>query len=112
MKAGTRRTTQCKAGTPGFQSPEQLEGKNIGTHSDVYAFGCIAFELFNEKPIWEGLSAHTIMFRVGVQREYPPLFCTDQRVSQILACCFKEAAVRGTAIDLLSLLCDIILSAS
>jgi serine/threonine protein kinase len=28
------------AGTPGFQSPEQLRAEEVGIASDVYAFGC------------------------------------------------------------------------
>ena len=90
MKAGTRRTTQSKAGTPGFQSPEQLNGLNIGPHCDVYAFGCIVLELFTEKPIWEGLSAHAIMFRVGVKNEFPPITCSQPEVNPVMMSCFKE----------------------
>lgn len=108
MRSGTRRTTQCQAGTPGFQAPEQLKGENIGPPSDVYASGCIAFELFNGKPIWEGLSAHTIMFRVGVQGEYPSS-SGNSEVTQILTSCFEDAAVRGTAMDLLRIVCEILL---
>lgn len=72
MKIGTRRTTQMKAGTPGFQSPEQLKGESIGPSSDEYAIGCIMYELFVEKPVWEGLSAHSITFHVAVQGQYLP----------------------------------------
>ncbi len=68
MKSGTIR--QFTAGTPG---PEQLKGEDINTHSDVYSFGCNMYELFTENPVWEGLSAHTIMFRVGVKGEYPEI---------------------------------------
>ena len=31
------------AGTPGFQSPEQLRAQTIGPPSDVYTFGCVLF---------------------------------------------------------------------
>ena len=110
MKAGTRRTTQFKAGTPGFQSPEQLTGGDIGPHCDVYAFGCVALELFSEKPIWEGLSSHAIMFRVGVKGEFPPAECSQPEVNEAITCCFKEISARVAAVELLSIICDIILS--
>ena len=71
VSAVTKRTFTFKAGTPSFQSPEQLNGTNIGTHCDVYAFGCVLLELFAEKQIWEGLSARSIMFRVGVKGKHP-----------------------------------------
>ncbi|WP_432003284.1 serine/threonine-protein kinase [Streptomyces sioyaensis] len=32
-------------GTPGFTSPEQLRGGAVGVGSDIYSFGCVAFEL-------------------------------------------------------------------
>lgn len=78
MTAGTKRSTHMKAGTPGFQAPEQLNGIFIGPHSDIYAFGCIVLELFSEQLIWHGLTSHTIMFCVGVKGEYPPIHNVDQ----------------------------------
>ncbi len=110
IKAGTRRTTQSKAGTPGFQAPEQLRGEDIGPHCDVYAFGCITYELFSERPIWDGLSTHAIMFRVAVQGEHPPIIHVHSKVRPVLSNCFAEAINRGTAIDLLNVICDIFLS--
>jgi serine/threonine-protein kinase len=32
-------------GTPAYMSPEQVRGEPGGTHSDVWAFGCVLFEL-------------------------------------------------------------------
>ena len=106
MKVGTRRTTQSKAGTPGFQSPEQLNGSDIGPHCDIYAFGCVVLELFSEKPVWEGLSSHAIMFRVGVKGEFPQAECSQPEVNAVIASCFKESSARETAAGLLSLICD------
>ncbi len=105
MKSGTIR--QFTAGTPG---PEQLKGEDINTHSDVYSFGCNMYELFTENPVWEGLSAHTIMFRVGVKGEYPEISFAPPIVSDLLSLCFNEALARGSAIDLLNLICDITVS--
>ena len=50
--SGTRvfGTATMNAGTPGFQSPKQLRGENIGPHR-IYALGCVLFELFGGKPI-------------------------------------------------------------
>ena len=109
IKAGTRRTTQSTAGTPVFQSPEQLTGGNVGPHCDIYAFGCIVLELFSEKPMWEGLSAHAIMFRVAVKSEFPPVKGDfPPEITTVLSSCFKVTAERGKSVDLLRIICDIL----
>lgn len=109
MTAGTKRSTHMKAGTPGFQAPEQLNGINVGPHSDIYALGCIVLELFTEQPVWRGLSAHTIMFHVGVKGEYPTVDNVDKRACKILECCFKDATERKDAVCILNIICDILL---
>ena len=33
------------AGTPAYMSPEQCSGKNVGTPADIYALGCMLYEM-------------------------------------------------------------------
>ena len=54
------------AGTPGFQSPEQLKGENVTVSTDIYALGAIVTELFGGKPLWENVSSYAIMCQVSV----------------------------------------------
>lgn len=37
--------TQVAIGTPGYMSPEQIEGKKVDARSDVYALGVLIFEM-------------------------------------------------------------------
>ncbi len=44
-------------GTPQYMSPEQCQGKPPDTRSDIYAVGCIAFELLVGEPPFKGMIA-------------------------------------------------------
>ena len=59
------------AGSPSFQSPEQLRGESTGTPTDIYALGAVALVVFGERPVWPGLSMYQIMFKVTVQSAKP-----------------------------------------
>lgn len=53
------------AGTPHYMAPEQLKGqwRDFGPWTDLYALGCVAFELADGKPPYRGRSAMAIAAR-------------------------------------------------
>ena len=64
--AGTRMTeTGMSRGTPHYMSPEQAMGeREITARSDVYALGCITYEMLVGEPPFTGPTAQAIIARV------------------------------------------------
>jgi serine/threonine protein kinase len=46
--------TGSTVGTTGYLSPEQIQGAEAGPGSDLYALGCLVFEMLTGKPPFEG----------------------------------------------------------
>ena len=59
-------------GTPAYMSPEQCTGKPLDARSDIYAFGCVMFEIITGNPPLEGESALATMY-LQLQEEAPLL---------------------------------------
>lgn len=57
-------------GTPQYMSPEQVEGLEVDTRSDIFSLGLVLYELITGKPAFEGKSAASIM--ASILRETPP----------------------------------------
>ena len=65
-KAGTRMTeTGMSLGTPQYMSPEQAMGeRELDARSDVYALGCVAYEMLTGEPPFSGPTAQAIVAKV------------------------------------------------
>lgn len=70
----TRRTDPVMVGTPHYMAPEQIEGRwrDQGPWTDLYSLGCMAFELCNGRPPFDGATVMTTLIH-HVQRPVPPL---------------------------------------
>ena len=64
-------TKTMLAGSPGFQSTEQVRNESMGPPSDVYALGAVILVLFGEAPVWPALLPYQIMCKVAVCQERP-----------------------------------------
>lgn len=85
-------TGSANIGVPGFVAPEQVEGQAVDARTDLFAVGCIAFELLTGRPAVPGASAADRLVNVlrgGVARvsrlrpEVPAWL--DDLVAQLLA---------------------------
>ncbi len=63
-EAGEKLTqTGMAVGTPTYMSPEQAMGDTVGPTSDLYALGCVAYEMLTGQPPFTGANARAIMAR-------------------------------------------------
>ena len=51
-------------GTPGYMSPEQIQGGAIDTRSDIFAVGAVLYELLCYREAFAGDSPHAVMSKV------------------------------------------------
>jgi Tol biopolymer transport system component/predicted Ser/Thr protein kinase len=59
-------------GTLQYMAPEQLQGKEADTRSDLFSFGCVLYELLTGKRAFDGTSAASVIAAI-LEREPAPL---------------------------------------
>jgi eukaryotic-like serine/threonine-protein kinase len=57
-------------GTPHYMSPEQVRGERADARSDVFALGCVFYELLTYRKPFDADSMHSVLFKV--MQEEPP----------------------------------------
>ena len=74
---GEKTVTSCTAagvlmGTPQYMAPEQARGEVVGPAADIFAAGCVFYEMLSGKRPFEGESSVEILYSV-MHHEAPPL---------------------------------------
>src|SRR5262249_7153663 len=57
-------------GTPHYMSPEQVRGEHVDARSDVFALGCVFYEILTGKKPFDAESLHSVLYKV-MQAEPP-----------------------------------------
>ncbi|MGA2620327.1 MAG: serine/threonine-protein kinase [Thermoguttaceae bacterium] len=92
----TRRSK--RQGTPSYMAPEQIRCQSVDERMDVYAFGCMAYEMFAGNPPFTG-STREELFTKHLKAPPPSLEAVDSNVTAEFAqwlrrCLAKDPAKR------------------
>jgi len=79
-------------GTPHYMAPEQIEGREVDARTDIFAFGCVMYELLTGRRAFDGQTSSSVMAAVLATNPEPidklvPLTppALDRLVSRCLA---------------------------
>jgi eukaryotic-like serine/threonine-protein kinase len=76
-------------GTFQYMAPEQIEGEEADNRSDIWALGCVLYEMITGRRAFDGKSQSTVIAAI-LEREPQPISATQPLVPPIL-----DAVVRG-----------------
>src|SRR5262249_2274091 len=65
-------------GTPGYMSPEQIQGRTLDGRSDLFAVGAVAYEFLTHRAAFTAESQHTILHKVLHEDPVPILEVTPE----------------------------------
>jgi len=98
--------TAAIAGTPGYMSPEQIDGKPADSRSDIFAFGCVLYELASGRRAFEGNSVGSLLAATALSEPKPLDGVPPELDKLIRRCLRKDPARRYQHMDELKLVLE------
>jgi eukaryotic-like serine/threonine-protein kinase len=59
-------------GTPGYMAPEQVRGEPVDPRADIFAFGCVLYELLGGRPAFRGATTLEVLSAILRDTPAPP----------------------------------------
>jgi eukaryotic-like serine/threonine-protein kinase len=83
-------------GTPGYMSPEQARGEPVDRRCDIWAFGCVLFEMLTGQPAFDGSdTSETVTAVLEREPEWGALpESTPAAIRRLLARCLERSLRR------------------
>ncbi len=84
MSSGGSSAGHGMAGTAAYVAPEIWDGKKADPATDIYALGCVAYEMLSGQRVFDGLTTSAVMRAHFQPRHFPPNW------SAALQSCFEQ----------------------
>ena len=79
-------------GTPSYMSPEQARGKAVDERTDIWAFGCVLYEMLTARRPFAGETVtDTVAATLNHEPDWQALpYRTPERIRSLVARCLKK----------------------
>jgi len=85
-------------GTTAYMSPEQARGKTIDTRTDIWAFGCVLYEMLARKPAFQGETPTDVIIKIASEEPDWNVIASDdplaRKLGQLSRTCLEKDADR------------------
>ncbi len=97
-EAGTEKVTATgmAVGTPAYMSPEQAAGEEVDERSDLYALGCVLYEMLAGEPPYTGPTAQAVLAK-KLSEDTPRISVVRETVPDAVAEAVGKALARAPA---------------
>jgi len=75
-------------GTAAYMSPEQARGKAVDKRADIWAFGCVLYEMLTGRPAFTGETITDVL--AAVVKSEPDWNAVPEKVRRLLASCLQK----------------------
>jgi len=82
------------AGTPAYMAPEQWRGEKLDLRTDIYAYGCILYEIFTGYHLFAARSVEELRSAHLERRPHPPRALNPRlsaELERLVLCCLEKS---------------------